>query len=92
MRNLWSLAEGSLYKVTLNTQLIHRYSIVCQHCHKLLSVCQIESFYSLSSTMNPYENALAQVVDHMLSERKCCVMNSQVRDKLAMMLRMRKSG
>lgn len=41
--------------------------------------------------MNPYENALAQVVDHMLSERKCCVMNSQVRDKLAMMLRMRKS-
>lgn len=41
--------------------------------------------------MNPYENALAQVVDHMLSERKCCVMNSQVRNKLAMMLRMRKS-
>lgn len=39
--------------------------------------------------MNPYENALIQVVEHLLKERNCYVSNSLVRDRLVIMLRMR---
>lgn len=87
------LAKGSLYKVSLYTaylSIFWRFATLS----KLLTACHIESlsYFSLSSTMNPFENALFQVVDHMLNEKKCCVKNSLVRDKLTMMLRMRKSA
>lgn len=41
--------------------------------------------------MNPYENALIQVVEHMLNERNCNVRNNLVRDELVLILRTRKS-
>lgn len=89
------LAERSLYKVIL---YIHSLFIdILPFRNTVKTVDSLSNrvtflFLSLSSTMNPYENALIQVVDHMLNERKCCVQNNLVREKLAMMLRMRKCG
>lgn len=94
-KSMWNLQNEICFS---KRDFIGEQAICCLFCRfstlqKLSPACQSinKLLFSLSSAMNPYENALIQVVEHMLNERNCNVRNNLVRDELVLILRTRKS-